>query len=203
MDWTSLLTYMAVLAAAAAVPGPDIAAIVARALAGGFARTLGFISGIVFGHAIWTLAAALGLVALVHALGPIFVAVKIAAACYLIYLAWGLWTSPVNDLAASKSENVAHGGGFLPGLLVSLSNPKALIFFGAVMPSVLPIGALSLLQLCIVIAVSSVTMFGVFGVWGILAARARRLLRSASARRALNRSSAVVMAGAGVAIAAR
>lgn len=203
MTSAELFTYVLVLAAAAAVPGPDIAAICARALAAGFSRCLTFIAGIVTGHAIWTIAAALGLVALVKALGPAFVAVKFAAAAYLVYLAWQLWTAPVDDTGGDAAPQPKAGHGFLPGLLVSLSNPKAFVFFGAVMPTVLPLETLSPAGLGVVIAASSATMLIVFSGWAAIADRARAFLRNASSRRMLNRSSAVVMAGAGVAVAMR
>jgi threonine/homoserine/homoserine lactone efflux protein len=203
MTFSSICIYVFVLAATAAIPGPDIVAILARALSLGFKRTLVFISGILFGHALWTVAAALGLVALVQMLGPAFIVIKLAAACYLFYLAWNLWNAAAEADSSIDVQDGNQNGGFISGLLISLSNPKAIVFFGAVMPSVLPIGSLTIFELLIVLIVSTVTMFIVFGTWAAIASRARIALQSASSRRVFNKASALALTGAGLAVAAR
>lgn len=200
MNLHDLLAFILVLAAAAAIPGPDVAAIVARALSRGTMAMVPVLLGITIGHCAWMLAALVGLVALAKVLGPVFVALKLAGAAYLIYLAYKLWTEPVTSADAAPA---ARGNGFAAGLLVSFSNPKALVFFSAVVPSVLPIERLSAPQMAAVEVVSAVTILAVLGLWGIAAARARQALESVARRRALNRTSAVIMAGTGVAIAAR
>lgn len=203
MTFSSLCIFLLVLGAGAAIPGPDIVAILARALSHGFKNTLALISGILFGHALWTVAAALGLVVLVQTLGSAFVVIKFAAAIYLIYLAWNLWNTHTEATLSSADNSNDRRSGFISGLLISLSNPKAMIFFGTVMPTVLPIANLTVLQLVLVLFLSTTTMFIVFGTWAAVASRARIALQNASSRRALNRGSALALAGAGIAIAAR
>lgn len=203
MTFSSLCIFLLVLGAGAAIPGPDIVAILARALSHGFKNTLALISGILFGHALWTVAAALGLVVLVQTLGSAFVVIKFVAAIYLIYLAWNLWNSHTEATLSSADNSNDRRSGFISGLLISLSNPKAMIFFGTVMPTVLPIANLTVLQLVLVLFLSTTTMFIVFGAWAAVASRARIALQNASSRRALNRGSALALAGAGIAIAAR
>ena len=203
MTFSSLCIFLLVLGAGAAIPGPDIVAILARALSHGFKNTLALISGILFGHALWTVAAALGLVVLVQTLGSAFVVIKFAAAIYLIHLAWNLWNAHTEATLSSADNSNDRRSGFISGLLISLSNPKAMIFFGTVMPTVLPIANLTVLQLVLVLFLSTTTMFIVFGAWAAVASRARIALQNASSRRALNRGSALALAGAGIAIAAR
>jgi threonine/homoserine/homoserine lactone efflux protein len=95
------------------------------------------------------------------------------------------------------------GTGVLTGLFVSLSNPKALVFFSAVVPSILPLQHLSLGDFALLILASSLTFVLVFGAWAVLAAKARAVLGKAANRRAINRGSAVLIAGSAVAVAAR
>jgi threonine/homoserine/homoserine lactone efflux protein len=207
MTLAELLGFVVILAAATAVPGPDIAAIVGRALGVGFGRTLPMIAGIVIGHAGWMLAACLGLATLALALGPAFVVIKIAAVLYLLYLAWQLWRAPVEAAAVADAEAAAAraplGSGLAAGLLVSLSNAKAMVLFGAVLPSVVPVERLGGTQIAVLIAANSLTMLAVFLAWAAAMARARALLVNAARRRALNRTSAVVLAGTGIAVAVR
>src|SRR5688572_20777650 len=146
MNWHDLIGFILILAAAAAIPGPDIAAIVGSGLSGGLPRAFSVVLGIMLGHAVWMTAAFTGLAALALALGGAFILIKAVAVAYLLYLAWKLWTAPV---AASPDDMGTTGAasnraGVVTGVLVSLSNPKALVFFSAVMPSILPMEKLSL-----------------------------------------------------------
>ncbi len=93
--------------------------------------------------------------------------------------------------------------GVLTGLLVSLSNPKALVFFSAVVPSILPLEHLTLGDFALLIVASSLTFIVVFGAWAVLAAKARAVLGKAANRLAINRGSAVLIAGSAVAVATR
>lgn len=205
MNWHDLIGFILVLGAAAAVPGPDIAAIVGTGLSKGLSRALAVVLGLIVGHAIWLAAAATGLAALAMALGPAFILIKLGAVAYLLYLAYSLWTAPVSAVpeggAAPDAGSVRAG--VATGLLVALSNPKALVFFSAVVPSILPVQSLSFADFLLVVAASSLTFLIVFGAWAMLAAKARGLLGRAAGRRAFNRVSAVLIAGSAVAVATR
>ena len=141
MEIAGLLLFVSVLGAAAATPGPDIAAIIARAVSGGFRGTLPLIGGIICGHVGWLMLALSGLAAVAAMLGPWFLVIKIAAAGYLVFLAWQLWRAPVDD--AGLAARGGTGSAFASGLLVSLSNPKAMVFFSAVLPSVIDLSVLT------------------------------------------------------------
>lgn len=204
VNWQDLLTFELILLSAASVPGPDVAAIVARGLASGFRATWPLIGGIVAGHSLWMIAAAMGLAALSQLLGPAFVLLKLAGAAYLFFLAWRLWhASPTPHAQDVVSATARREKDWLTGLLVSASNPKAVVFFGAVVPSALPVEALSVADLLILVLASAVVFASVFGTWAAIAARARAALGSTRRHRALHRASALVMAGTGVAIVAR
>ena len=124
MTGAEVFGFAFVVAAAAAVPGPDIAAIFARTLGVGFTRSLPLIIGIILGHAVWMLAAVSGLAALAQLLGPAFIGIKIAAASYLIYLAWRLWTAASTTDVADDRTVPDQRNAIVTGLLVSFSNPR-------------------------------------------------------------------------------
>jgi threonine/homoserine/homoserine lactone efflux protein len=204
MSWHDLLGFILVLAAAAAIPGPDVAAIIGSGLSGGLPSALRLVFGLILGHAVWMTAAVTGLAALAQALGAAFIVIKLGAVAYLLYLAWKLWTAPVaGGLQADAPSPNAASAGVLTGLLVSLSNPKALVFFSAVVPSILPLEHLTLGDFALLILASSLTFIVVFGAWAVLAAKARTVLGKAANRLAINRGSAVLIAGSAVAVAAR
>jgi|EndMetStandDraft_9_1072997.scaffolds.fasta_scaffold143854_2 threonine/homoserine/homoserine lactone efflux protein len=204
MNWHDLIGFVVVLAAAAAIPGPDVAAIVGSGLSGGLRRAFSVVVGIILGHAVWMTAAVTGLAALAAALGTAFLLIKIAAIAYLLYLAWALWTAPVAPVADEALPSSAPSrSGILTGLAVALSNPKALVFFSAVVPSVLPMQSLTLADDALLILCSSVVFVVVFGAWAVLAAKARTFLGNAASRRGFNRLSALLIAGSAAAVAAR
>lgn len=204
MSWHDLLGFILILAAAAAIPGPDVAAIIGSGLSSGLNSASRLVLGLILGHAVWMTAAVTGLAALAQALGAAFIVIKLGAVAYLLYLAWKLWASPVGaGLQAGAASSGPNRAGVLTGFLVSLSNPKALVFFSAVVPSVLPIQHLSLGDFALLILASSLTFILVFGAWAVLAAKARTVLGKAANQRAINRGSALLIAGSAVAVAAR
>jgi threonine/homoserine/homoserine lactone efflux protein len=203
MSWHDLLGFILILGVAAAIPGPDVAAIVANGLSGGLARALSVVAGLILGHMVWLTAAFTGIAALAAALGTAFLVIKIGAIAYLLWLAWGLWTAPVTPMESGPAPSTAPHTGIMTGIAVSLSNPKALVFFSAVVPSVLPIDRLTLTDDALVLAASTVVFAVVFGAWAVLAAKARDFLGNAARRRGFNRISALLIAGSAAAVAAR
>jgi threonine/homoserine/homoserine lactone efflux protein len=204
MSWHDLLGFILILGAAAAIPGPDVAAVVGSGLSGGLSRAFSVIVGIILGHAVWMTAAFTGLAALAVALGPAFMLIKIGAIAYLLWLAWGLWNAPVAPLEANAEGSASRSrAGILTGLAVALSNPKALVFFSAVVPSVLPLERLTLGDDALLVLCSSAVFVVVFGAWALLAAKARQFLGHAANRRGFNRISAMLIAGSAALVATR
>lgn len=202
MDIDRLLVFAAAYFAIVVLPGPAVTALLARVLARGPRGAAGFIAGIAAGALLWLAIAAAGLAALAATFAPVFVVIRYAGAAYLLWLAWKLWTAPVHQLDAGKATSEDKSL-FLTGLAINLGNPKAIVFFLALLPSVVDLGGLTPLAFGALAAIVVAIVVGVFGVYTVLAVRARRLLRSTPAIRLVNRGSAVAVAGAAAAIATR
>jgi threonine/homoserine/homoserine lactone efflux protein len=202
MDVTSLLVFAAAYLAVVILPGPAVTALTAHVLAHGPRGVPCFIAGVVFGALIWFTVAATGLAALAAAFGGLFVAIRYAGAAYLLYLAWRLWTAQSAPRAAADAPPAQRWGLVLTGLAINLGNPKAVVFFLALLPTVVPLEKLSLLGIAELAIVIAIVVTAVFSVYAVAAARARRLFTSPGAVRMLNRGSSVALAGA-AAIAAR
>src|SRR6266446_7311358 len=88
MDWLSgaLLAFLGISALVIATPGPDTAITIRNSLAGGRAAGLATAAGVATGQAIWAFATSAGIVTLLVASEPLFLAVKYAGAAYLVYL---------------------------------------------------------------------------------------------------------------------
>jgi threonine/homoserine/homoserine lactone efflux protein len=188
------------------MPGPGIAAAVARGLGHGRHRAGAFVAGFLAGDLIWFSVAAAGLTALAQTLGPVFTLIRYAGAAYLLWLAWRLVSAPVvpiADEAAPGSRNESGWSVFLGSLSLTLGNPKAVLFFMALLPSLIDLDRLTPGAFAEIALVMSVLLSAIIHGYVLLAARARHLFRSPRALRILNRGTGLVMAGAAAAIASR
>ncbi len=202
MTLSALLLFLPVYLLAVVSPGPAVAAVVARALSGGARRTLPFIGGIVLGDIVWLTCVILGLAALAQEFAALFAAIRYAGAAYLLYLAVKLWraAADIGSPPAASGEGVRL---FLGGLSLTLGNPKAMIFFLAILPNVLDIGAVGLLAYAELLACIAVVLGGAMLTYALAAGRARAVVTNPRTVRIINRATGGVMAGAAVAIVAR
>ncbi len=203
MTLAALLAYCGALFIAAAIPGPGITAIVARALGSGFRETFFMGLGLVLGDTIYLTAVILGLAFVAQAFTEVFVVIKIAGALYLGYIAWKLWTAGLlaADIAAKKSSSA--GMSFLSGLLVTLGNPKTMLFYVALVPTLIDIGSIGLREYAILVAATFTILLIVLVPYMLLASRARTLLKKPRALQVLNRAAASILAATAAFIAAR
>jgi threonine/homoserine/homoserine lactone efflux protein len=202
MDFAGLLVFATALFIAAAAPGPGIAAIVARVLGRGTQGAAAFGAGLAIGDVIWLTFAVVGLAALAQAFHGVFLVVKYAGAAYLLYIAYKLWTAPAaaqEVVADRKAEHPAKV--FLGGLAVTMGNPKVMVFYLALLPTLLDLTRITLLGYAELVAATLGVLAVVFAAYIGLAARARRLFTSPRAIRILNRTTGTMMAGAAAAVA--
>src|SRR5215212_6725255 len=135
-----LIAFVGIAALVICTPGPDTAMTIRNALLGGRPAGLATALGVSTGLAIWALATSAGLVALLVASEPLFLAVKYAGAAYLIWLG-------VQSLRAAFTANqhlptmdrLASGRlqprqAFVQGVVSDLSNPKIAAFFTSLLP---------------------------------------------------------------------
>lgn len=205
MTWYGLVSFCTVYFLAVATPGPGVAAVIARGLARGPQGALAFIAGFAVGDLIWFFGAALGLSALAQTAHSAFVVVKYAGAAYLIFLAYKLWSAPARRLDPVDVPDVVQGplASFLGSLTLTLGNPKAMIFYVALLPTIVNLESLPLMGYVEIAAAIAVILPAILGTYVFMAARARVWLQSPRANQLLNRSSGTLMAAAAVTVATR
>ncbi len=205
MSWYSLSTFCVVYFLAVATPGPGVAAVIAQGLARGSAGAPAFIAGFLLGDLTWFMAAALGLSALAQSAHEAFVVVKYAGAAYLLFLAYKLWSTPVRPLTESGDPLLDQTPSklFLGSLMLTWGNPKPMLFFIALLPTVVPLEKLNLSGYLEIGATIAVILPATLGGYVLVASRARVFLRSPRARKFINRGSGTLMAAAAVAVAGR
>ena len=170
MTATGFLLFAATYVLAVATPGPGIAALVARVLARGTSGIWAAIAGMVAGDLVWLTFAATGLAVIAQTYAPLLVAIRIAGALYLLFIAWKLWTAPLA---------VAFGGGagkpetpwrmFLSSASLTLGNPKVIVFFVALLPALVDLEHLTLADYLRVAGLSAVLLTCVTGSYALAA----------------------------------
>lgn len=195
----SLITFLIAAAILALTPGPGIAYVVARTVAGGRGEGLASCLGTGVGGMVHVLAAALGLSLAVAQSAMAFDLVKYVGAAYLVYLGIRML---LRKEAAAAAEAVVAGGtrrAFLDGVLVEVLNVKTALFFLAFLPQfVAPteplVPQLALLGSICVALNTLVDVVAVFAAQRLLGTKAARTARA----RLLTRLSGVTMLALGV-----
>ncbi len=203
MTLSSLLIFGAALFVAAGAPGPSVAALVARVLTRGVRDVLPFLAAMWIGEAVWLALAVFGLAVIAQSFQLAFTVIKWAGVAYLAWLAWKMWHAPAEARDAVLPAPRSPARLFFAGMAVTLGNPKIMVFYLALLPTIVDLGKVTVAG-WVELTVTMVTVLMAVDLsWAFAAAQARRLLRSARAVRLLNRLSATAMAGAAAAIAAR
>ncbi|PZM15224.1 LysE family translocator [Rhizobium tubonense] len=203
MNLTTLLVFAGALFIAAGTPGPSVAALVARVLSKGARDVLPFLFGMWAGDAIWLTFAVAGLAAIADTFYHAFLVIKWLGVLYLLYLAWKMWFARVDAAEEALPQARSRGRLFLTGLALALGNPKIMMFYVALLPSIIDIQSVSTAGWSELVITLIVVLAVVDFSWMFLAAKARSFLKSRRAVRIANRASAGTMAGAAIAIAMR
>lgn len=202
MTLANLLVFALALILAAGTPGPSIAALVARVLTHGLREVLPFLAAMWLGEVLWLGCAVAGLAVLARTFGVVFIAVKLIGVAYLLYLAWRMWFAPTQVAADAMPTGRTAWRLFGTGLAITLGNPKIMVFYLALLPTIVDLNHIGTVAWLELTAVTLAVLISVDLAWALLAVRARRLLTSRKAVRIANRTSAAMLAGAAAVIAA-
>ena len=195
----SLQVYLAFVAACIALallPGPVVTLLIANGLRHGSRAALTNILGVQAGLLIVIGIVAIGLTSLMATMGYWFDWVRFAGAAYLIWLGVKLIRCPVEGIAGEEAPP-PRGGFFLQGLVVLVSNPKLLIFFGAFLPQFMDMNRDHASQATLLGITFMVIAAITDGAYALLAGRARTLF-SAHRTRLVSRISGSFMIGGGI-----
>lgn len=205
MDINMWLAFLVAAVVIAVTPGPGAVLSIATGLRHGYGQALRAIIGLESALLVQLLVVALGLGALLAASSTAFLALKIIGVGYLVYLGVSKWRAPVENINDEGALPGRRGGLFLQGLLVNLTNPKALIFMVALVPQFVN-PSLPQVPQFLIIGVTMVTVdLLVMSGYALLAGRCRAWLHNPRMLRAQNRifGGMFVSAGALLAVSAK
>lgn len=190
------LAFVVACIALAVLPGPNVTLLIANGLRHGTHAALLTLAGTQLGLYIVIGIVAVGLSALMATMGYWFDWVRFAGAAYLVWLGYKLLREPAM-IGEGGEAAPPRGGFFLQGLLVLLSNPKVLVFFGAFIPQFVDMNGDQFTQVLILGVTFNVIAGVTDAAYAIAAGGARRWF-SARRARLMSRVSGLFLIGGGV-----
>lgn len=179
----------------ALVPSVSVLAVSARAASAGFRHGAYVTLGIIAGDTVFIVLAIFGLHLLAAALGETFVFIQYLGAAYLVWLAVRLWRSAAVTAAGPQAAQISAGSSFMTGLLITLGDQKAILFYLGFFPAFMDLQALSFVDALMVILIAAVAVGGVKLGYAYAASRVGVVI-GADAGRVLSRMAAGVMLAA-------
>jgi len=209
---TGLLGFLGIAALVIVTPGPDTAMTIRNTLLGGRAGGVATAAGVALGQSIWALATSLGVVALLVASEPLFVALKLAGAVYLVWLGVAavlaaMRRPPIDGARGRQAEveprlRLPARSAFRQGVVSNLGNPKMAVFFASLLPQFAPQATptvAGLLGLGLVFTLMTLIWLALYAV---VIARAGDALTRSRLRRVIESVTGVVLIGFGLRLAA-
>jgi len=196
MSLSLYLAYVAACIVIVVVPGPTVTLTVSNALTHGTRAALINVAGSQAGVAVMIAIVLVGLTSLIETMGVWFDWLRLAGAAYLVWLGWKLLRSK-GGFGGTANAPRPRGGFFLQGFLVLMSNPKALLLFGAFIPQFVdPNGNYVTQVILLGVTFMAVATAG-DSAYAIVAGRARALMSERRVR-TVSRVSGAFLIGGGV-----
>ena len=182
-------------------PGPVWMALVARTLSGGFGSAWPLALGVVIGDILWPIIAILGLSWVAMQYDGLLDLLKYVATLIFFVLGFGLISN--SDRAVISDNRLTRPGqlaGFIAGVAIILSNPKAILFYIGVLPGFFDLSRVTLLDIVAICTISAVLPFLGNLTLSIMVDRVRHLLSSPATLRKVNIISGILLILVGVII---
>ncbi len=201
MSSASLIGLFFAMLLLAIVPGPAVFAIIARSFSSGFSRGLYMTMGIILGDYIFIILALFGLSALAEIMGTAFFIIKYISAAYLIWLGYKLLKTKVSSVDIEASENSSLFSNFMAGLLITLGNPKAILFYVGFFPAFIQVGDVSSYDVLLIMVTATLAFGSVNLCYSFLAVKAKSIFKSPGASTVINKTAGTIMVSTGALVA--
>lgn len=187
-----------------ALPGPSVLLTVAHSISFGWRPALSTVAGATMGIAVQLVIAAIGLTSLLNVVAEAFVWLRWAGAAYMVYLGIKQWRN-AGELLAVDPSSVTKTNLCFQGLVITIPNPKSLIFIAAFLPQFIDAARPLGVQFAFIVPTFLVITFTVTSLWALAAGKASGFLQHQHALGSVQRTAGglMILAGAGLALARR
>ncbi|MFJ5534068.1 LysE family translocator [Streptomyces sp. NPDC093261] len=197
------LTAAGVLAVLTVVPRPDMAVVTKRAVSAGWRDGLRTVGGITTGLLVWGVLTVVGLAAVLAASATTYTLVKLAGAAYLILLGVQALVHSRRGQAQTADTLPATPAGspWRTGLISNVFNPKIAVFYTGLLPALAPSGLSPHAGMTLLVLIHAMLTAVWLGSYVMLLAKARAFFQKPRVRRAMDRTTGVVLIGFGLKVA--
>jgi threonine/homoserine/homoserine lactone efflux protein len=207
---TNFAAFLGIAIIVIVTPGQDTALTIRNTLVGGRPAGIATAGGEVSGLATWTVASSAGLAALIVASQPVFLAIRLVGAAYLVFLGLQALYAAVTDRGgplhsggglAAPSGRLSRVTAYRQGLFSNLSNPKIVVFFLSLLPQFVRPGSNSLLSLLLLGALFCSIVLVWLSLYAVVVSRIGDVIRRTGVRRTIEAVSGIVLVGLGFRLA--
>ncbi len=209
MTVESSLTFFVAIFIFGITPGPGVFAIIARSMTQGARASVTLCVGMTAADILYLVMACLGLAVIAQTMEGLFLAIRYLGAAYLIYLGWKMWKAPLvshmEEVPVAKSSKQEMAS-LAQGFMISASNPKVILFYIAFLPTFMDLTILTILttwDIALASVLAFVALMLGLTLVSVSVSQARRMMKSSSAMKALNRVAGSIMVSAGGYLALR
>ena len=181
----------------AATPGPNMLFVMTSSVRAGFRRSFAAMAGCLTGVVSMMAVSALGLGAVLQASPRAFAVLRYVGAAYLLFLGIKLWLAQ----PSMEKTHVPHSGLYREGLLVSLSNPKAILFAAAFLPQFIDTDKPRVPQFAVLVALFACIEVSCYFSYAANGRRLAAAMSRPSVRKAFDRAAGALFAGFAVMLA--
>lgn len=178
-----MIAFFGIMLVLAAMPSSSVLIVVARSATSGFLHGLLVALGIVTGDIIFILIAILGLSLLAETMGSMFVLIKYLGATYLIWIGISLVLSRSKAVKSGDIVEESFTASFMSGLLFTLADQKAILFYLGLFPAFIDLASLTLPDIGVIVLIALVAVGGVKVLYAYMAIRVVSLISSTAKQR--------------------
>ncbi|MEJ6659482.1 MAG: LysE family translocator [Candidatus Thioglobus sp.] len=178
-------------------PGPGTLAVFAKSMSQGFMPAFYLSLGMVLGDLMYLSVVLFSLDLFAEVITPLMDYVRILGGLYLVYLGYGAWNAHKVKLS-SKARHKSNAKEFLTGLLISLTNPKVMIFYIAILPAFIDLSQVSLLYALEILATVGVGLIAGISAINITVGKIKQIFAKPGMDVRINKISGVIMMSVGV-----
>ena len=198
MNYHVVIPFFFGMVVLAATPGPGVFASMAKASTAGFRASLYLIGGLAVGDMVFLNLALLGLTAIAKLLGPFFIGIRIIGGLYLVYMGVMMYKSVELQSASTEERNEPMFRTFVSGLLVSLGNPKPILFYASVLPTIININEVKIIDACMMMLLIASVSFIVVGTYCYFASLTHKIRMDPVVMARINKSAGIVLMAVGL-----
>lgn len=199
-----IFSFFVIMLVLAAIPSASVGLVVVRSVTCGRRHGLAVALGIVLGDLIFVAIAVAGVSALAAAMGSFFGILKYVGGAYLVWLGIRLlFAQASEDTATPVSRQSSMSASVIAGLLLTLGDLKAVLFYASLFPVLMNMAQLTVGDILMIVAVTVVTVGGVKAAYAVAAQAIVARLRLRRATRHLNRAAGGLLLGAGAWVIAK